>query len=112
MRLALDRDGTCTVEDFRRGSSSNGASPAAEVATIRTGVAEVSTRTAENVTCKRRSVPPERPLAHVGDGSSDLCAAGAADRVLARGWLAAELQRRGVPHDRFETLDGVAAALS
>jgi 2-hydroxy-3-keto-5-methylthiopentenyl-1-phosphate phosphatase len=192
MRLALDWDGTCTVEDslvaavrtfgdpvvFRRGFSSYGESLAAEVAAIRAGAAEVSAWAAENVEvrpglhelvdrhrtvivssglpqligpvlarerlevelrcndadprpdgwrlrfrvgdpcpvcgdmCKRGSLPPERPLALVGDGVSDLCAAGAADRVFARGWLAAELQRQGVPHERFETLDDVVAALS
>jgi 2-hydroxy-3-keto-5-methylthiopentenyl-1-phosphate phosphatase len=62
--------------------------------------------------CKRRSLPEGRPLVYAGDGVSDRCAARAADRVFARGWLAAELQREGIPHERFETLDDIAAALS
>ena len=62
--------------------------------------------------CKRRSLPSERPLVYAGDGVSDRCAAAAADRVFARAWLAAELGREGIPHERFETLDDVAAALS
>jgi 2-hydroxy-3-keto-5-methylthiopentenyl-1-phosphate phosphatase len=62
--------------------------------------------------CKRRSLPAGSPLVYVGDGVSDRCAALAADRVFARGWLAAELARAGVPCGPFETLDDVAAALS
>jgi 2-hydroxy-3-keto-5-methylthiopentenyl-1-phosphate phosphatase len=62
--------------------------------------------------CKRRSLPEGRPLVYAGDGVSDRCAAGAADRVFARGWLAGELRREGLPHERFESLDDVAAALS
>jgi 2-hydroxy-3-keto-5-methylthiopentenyl-1-phosphate phosphatase len=58
--------------------------------------------------CKRRSLPEGRPLVYVGDGVSDLCAARAADRVFARGWLATALN----PHERFETLADVAAALT
>jgi 2-hydroxy-3-keto-5-methylthiopentenyl-1-phosphate phosphatase len=61
--------------------------------------------------CKRRSLPEGRPLVYVGDGISDRCAALAADRVFARGWLAAELERTGVVHERFDTLDDIAAAL-
>lgn len=62
--------------------------------------------------CKRRSLPPERPLAYAGDGVSDRCAARAADRVFARDWLAAELARSGLPYEPFETMDQIAAALS
>jgi 2-hydroxy-3-keto-5-methylthiopentenyl-1-phosphate phosphatase len=62
--------------------------------------------------CKRRSLPEGRPLVYAGDGVSDRCAARAADRVFARGWLADELRRQGLPHERFESLDDVAAALS
>jgi 2-hydroxy-3-keto-5-methylthiopentenyl-1-phosphate phosphatase len=61
--------------------------------------------------CKRRSLPQGRPLVYAGDGVSDLCASAAADRVFARGWLADDLAARGVEHERFETLDDVAAAL-
>jgi 2-hydroxy-3-keto-5-methylthiopentenyl-1-phosphate phosphatase len=62
--------------------------------------------------CKRRSLPAGRPLVYAGDGVSDRCAARAADRVFARSWLAAELEREGAPHERFETLNDIAAALS
>ncbi|HEX4521560.1 MAG TPA: hypothetical protein VH063_18445 [Gaiellaceae bacterium] len=62
--------------------------------------------------CKRRSLPPERPLAYAGDGVSDRCAAGAADRLFARDWLAGELARSGIAFEPFETMDDIAAALS
>ena len=62
--------------------------------------------------CKRRSLPPERPLAYAGDGVSDRCAARAADRVFARDWLATELAQSGAPYEPFETMDDIAAALS
>ena len=41
--------------------------------------------------------PDGRPLVYVGDGISDRCAARAADRIFARGWLAGDLARRGHP---------------
>jgi 2-hydroxy-3-keto-5-methylthiopentenyl-1-phosphate phosphatase len=47
----------------------------------------------------------------VGDGVSDRCACRAADRVFARGWLARDLAADGIPHELFETLEDVAAAL-
>ena len=62
--------------------------------------------------CKRRSLPEGHPLVYAGDGVSDRCAARAADRVFARGWLADDLGSSGLPHERFETLADVAAALS
>jgi 2-hydroxy-3-keto-5-methylthiopentenyl-1-phosphate phosphatase len=62
--------------------------------------------------CKRRSLPAGQPLAYVGDGVSDFCAAVAADRVFARDWLATALEREGTPFEPFETLDDVAAALT
>jgi 2-hydroxy-3-keto-5-methylthiopentenyl-1-phosphate phosphatase len=62
--------------------------------------------------CKRRALPRGRPLVYVGDGYSDRCAALAADRVFATRALAEYLGREGVPFERFETFDDVAAALS
>lgn len=62
--------------------------------------------------CKRRSLPEERPLAYAGDGISDRCAALAADRVFARGWLAGHLAGLAIPFEPFESLYDVAAALS
>jgi len=61
--------------------------------------------------CKRRALPPERPLVYVGDGYSDRCAALVADRVFALGDLARYLDSRNVPYEPFETFDDVAAAM-
>jgi 2-hydroxy-3-keto-5-methylthiopentenyl-1-phosphate phosphatase len=62
--------------------------------------------------CKRRALPAGRPLVYVGDGWSDQCAARAADRVFARRALAEYFDEQGLPYERFETFDDVAAALS
>jgi 2-hydroxy-3-keto-5-methylthiopentenyl-1-phosphate phosphatase len=62
--------------------------------------------------CKRRALPAGRPIAYIGDGYSDRCAALAADRVFARGTLAEYLTSRNLPYEPFETLDDVAARLS
>ena len=62
--------------------------------------------------CKRRSLPETRPLVFVGDGWSDRCASLAADRVFARTGLADYLDEQGVPFERYETLNDVAAALT
>jgi HAD superfamily phosphoserine phosphatase-like hydrolase len=62
--------------------------------------------------CKRRSLPEARPLVFVGDGWSDRCASLAADRVFARTGLADYLDEQGVPFERYETLNDVAAALT
>jgi 2-hydroxy-3-keto-5-methylthiopentenyl-1-phosphate phosphatase len=51
--------------------------------------------------CKRGSLPAERPVVFVGDGYSDRCAALAADRVFARDGLAAYLDERGVAYEPF-----------
>lgn len=60
--------------------------------------------------CKRRSLPPP-PFAYVGDGYSDRCAAGVADRVFARDGLAEWLSSEGLPFERFDDLRDVLAAL-
>jgi 2-hydroxy-3-keto-5-methylthiopentenyl-1-phosphate phosphatase len=60
--------------------------------------------------CKRRSLPPG-PVAYVGDGYSDRCAALAADRVFARDGLAEWLDENGVPYEPFDDLHDVAAGL-
>ena len=62
--------------------------------------------------CKRRSLPDGSPLVFVGDGWSDRCASLAADRVFARTGLADYLDEQGVPFERYETLNDVAAALT
>jgi 2-hydroxy-3-keto-5-methylthiopentenyl-1-phosphate phosphatase len=61
--------------------------------------------------CKRRSLPDARPLVFVGDGWSDRCASLAADRVFARTGLADYLDEQGVPFERYETFNDVAAVL-
>jgi 2-hydroxy-3-keto-5-methylthiopentenyl-1-phosphate phosphatase len=61
--------------------------------------------------CKRGSLPDDRPLAFVGDGYSDRCAALACDRVFARDSLAGYLDSQQVAYERFETFDDVADAL-
>jgi 2-hydroxy-3-keto-5-methylthiopentenyl-1-phosphate phosphatase len=60
--------------------------------------------------CKRRSLPAG-PLAYVGDGYSDRCAALVADRVFARDGLAEWLEREGVRFEPFGDLYDVAAAV-
>ena len=62
--------------------------------------------------CKRRARPTDRSLVYVGDGWSDQCAARAADRVFARGALAEYFEAHGLPFERFETFDDLAAAVS
>ena len=52
-------------------------------------------------TCKRASLPAERPVVFVGDGYSDRCAALAADRVFARDGLARYLDEQGVAFEPF-----------
>lgn len=51
--------------------------------------------------CKRASLP-DGEIVYVGDGYSDRCAALAADRVFARDGLAAYLDERGAPYERFD----------
>ena len=60
--------------------------------------------------CKRRSLP-DGPVAYVGDGYSDRCAALQADLVFARDGLAAWLTGEGVPFEPFGDLHDVAAAV-
>lgn len=60
--------------------------------------------------CKRRALP-DGPVAYVGDGYSDRCAALAADRVFARDGLAEWLGREGVAFEPFVDLYDVAAGL-
>jgi HAD superfamily phosphoserine phosphatase-like hydrolase len=61
--------------------------------------------------CKRADLPRHGEIVYVGDGYSDRCAALAVDRVFARDGLAAYLEERGAPYERFEDFRDVAAAL-
>ena len=60
--------------------------------------------------CKRAALPPG-DVVYVGDGYSDRCAALAATRVFARDRLARDLADRGHPHEPFDDLLDVVAAL-
>ena len=62
--------------------------------------------------CKRADLPQDGDVVYVGDGYSDRCAALAADRVFARDGLAAYLDDRGAPYERFEDFRDIAAALA
>lgn len=64
--------------------------------------------------CKRRtlvSLDIAGEVIYIGDGYSDRCAAGAADRVFARSGLAHYLAAHNTPFERFETFHDIAAAL-
>lgn len=61
--------------------------------------------------CKRDGLPATGPVAFVGDGWSDRCAALAADRVFARGSLARYLDGEGVAYEPFDDFHDVARAL-
>jgi 2-hydroxy-3-keto-5-methylthiopentenyl-1-phosphate phosphatase len=60
--------------------------------------------------CKRGALP-EGKVVYVGDGYSDRCAAGAADRVFATDGLARYLRNRGVPFEEFDDFASVTDAL-
>ncbi len=61
--------------------------------------------------CKRLDVTGVDELVFVGDGVSDRCVALAADRVFARDGLAAWLDERGSPYERYDDLRDVLVAL-
>jgi len=50
-------------------------------------------------------------VVYVGDGYSDLCAGPRAHRLFATGVLAEHCRERGIPHERFDTLEDVTRAL-
>lgn len=60
--------------------------------------------------CKRRGLP-DGPVAFVGDGYSDRCAALAAERVFARDGLADWLDGEGVAYERYHDFHDVLAVL-
>lgn len=61
--------------------------------------------------CKRSAVAGLDGFVFVGDGFSDRCVAEAAARVFARDGLAAYLESRRVPFERFEDFDDVERGL-
>ena len=60
--------------------------------------------------CKRRTLPLG-PVAYVGDGYSDRCAAQAAERIFARDDLARWLAEQGLPYEPFDDFHDVARRL-
>ena len=135
MYLILDWDGTVTVRDtlwmllerfgdrevFERMEDALGATHThrevmeAEMATITAPLEEAVAFLVAAVEIRagfRGVVERFRPLVYVGDGYSDRCAALAADRVFARGALAAYLSSYGAAFEPFEDFDDVAAALT
>jgi 2-hydroxy-3-keto-5-methylthiopentenyl-1-phosphate phosphatase len=68
-----------------------------------------------NEACKRADalrLADGRPVAYVGDGVSDRCAAAVADIVFARAALARYLERDGVPFLPFDDFGDVQAGLA
>ena len=61
--------------------------------------------------CKRSDVRGLDGFVYVGDGFSDRCVALMATRVFAHDGLAAYLDRKGVPFERFEDFHDIAALL-
>ncbi len=61
--------------------------------------------------CKRSDVGELDEFVYVGDGFSDRCVALMATRVFARDGLAAYLESKGVPFERFEDFHGIASVL-
>ncbi|HYI75729.1 MAG TPA: haloacid dehalogenase-like hydrolase [Gaiellaceae bacterium] len=62
--------------------------------------------------CKRADLAGLDAFAYAGDGFSDRCVAELATRVFARDGLAAYLEERGVPFERFDDFYDVAEALA
>ena len=61
--------------------------------------------------CKRADIAGLGDFVYAGDGFSDRCVALAASRVFARDGLAAYLETRGVPFERFEDFHDLLRAL-
>ena len=61
--------------------------------------------------CKRADIAGLGKFVYAGDGFSDRCVALAASRVFARDGLAAYLETRGVPFERFEDFHDLLRAL-
>ncbi|MDE1163815.1 MAG: MtnX-like HAD-IB family phosphatase [Pseudomonas sp.] len=66
--------------------------------------------------CKCKSSPgPQKShkrILVIGDGKSDMCVAGSADFVFAKGSLAAHCERNGIAHARFESFAELPALLA
>ncbi|WP_017902493.1 MtnX-like HAD-IB family phosphatase [Pseudomonas asplenii] len=62
--------------------------------------------------CKCKSTPKGKRVLVIGDGQSDMCVAGTADFVFAKGRLAEHCQRNGIPHARFDSFSELPALLA
>jgi 2-hydroxy-3-keto-5-methylthiopentenyl-1-phosphate phosphatase len=65
--------------------------------------------------CKRsivQALAGDDELIYIGDGYSDRCAAEASDRVFATRGMAAYLDERGIPYERFDDFNDVVRGLA
>ncbi len=62
--------------------------------------------------CKCKSSPTSKRILVIGDGKSDMCVAGTADFVFAKGSLADHCERNGIAHARFDSFAELPALLA
>jgi 2,3-diketo-5-methylthio-1-phosphopentane phosphatase len=62
--------------------------------------------------CKCKSTPGTKHVLVIGDGQSDLCVAGTADFVFAKGRLAEHCERNGIAYARFDSFAELPALLA
>ncbi|QXI27516.1 MtnX-like HAD-IB family phosphatase [Pseudomonas vanderleydeniana] len=62
--------------------------------------------------CKCKSTPKGKRVLVIGDGQSDMCVAGTADFVFAKGRLAEHCERNGIPYARFDSFSELPALLA
>ncbi|MBV6752465.1 HAD-IB family phosphatase [Pseudomonas chlororaphis] len=62
--------------------------------------------------CKCKSAPKGKRILVIGDGQSDMCVAGTADFVFAKGRLAEHCERNNIPYARFDSFAELPAMLA
>jgi len=62
--------------------------------------------------CKCKSTPAGKQVLVIGDGQSDMCVAGDADFVFAKGRLAEHCERQGIAYARFDDFSELPALLA